>query len=104
MAQSQKKPPGKTAKKKRIAWFVYMLECKGDRIYTGVTPDLATRYDKHCSGKGAKFTRSFPPKRILAVKKCRTRETAQSQEYALKQLARPDKLVWAKKWQWSAPG
>ena len=89
------KPPIATA-----PWFVYMLECKGGRIYTGVTPDVAGRFARHRAGKGGAFTRSFPPRRILAAMRCASRGEALSAEHALKQLARPDKLAWAREWRW----
>ena len=38
------------------AYFVYMLRCRGDVYYTGLTTDIARRYRLHLSGKGAKFT------------------------------------------------
>lgn len=77
-------------------WFVYMLECKGRRIYTGVTPDLAARFARHRAGKGGAFTRSFPPRRILATLRCASRGEALSTEHALKQLPRLEKLAWAR--------
>src|SRR5690242_20313716 len=73
---------------KQRAWFVYMLECAGGRIYTGVTPDVAGRFEKHRTGRGGAFTRSFPPRRILAARRCGPRGKALSAEHALKQLAR----------------
>jgi putative endonuclease len=79
------------------AWFVYMLECAGGRIYTGVTPDVAARLAKHRAGKGGAFTRSFPPRRILAARRCAGRGEALSAEHALKQLERPAKLAWARR-------
>jgi len=79
------------------AWFVYMLECAGGRLYTGVSPDVAARFEAHRRGRGGAFTRSFPPRRILAARRCVDRGAALSAEYALKQLERPDKLVWARR-------
>jgi putative endonuclease len=78
-------------------WFVYMLECRGGRIYTGVTPDLAARLARHRAGKGGAFTRSFPPRRMLAAMRCAGRGEALSTEHALKQLGRPEKLAWARR-------
>lgn len=74
-----------------------MLECAGRRIYTGVTPDVASRFAKHRSGRGGAFTRSFPPRRILAAMRCANRGAALSAEHALKQLERPEKLAWARR-------
>jgi putative endonuclease len=84
------------AKKRRTdSWFVYMLECESGAVYTGVAVDVAARYVRHCSGKGAKYTRANPPRRILAVKRCAGRSAALKAEAALKQLERADKLAWA---------
>jgi putative endonuclease len=85
-------------KRRQAAWFVYMIECDGNRIYTGVAVDVAARFEKHCSGKGAAFTRINKPVRVLAAKKCRNRSAALKQEYALKQLRREQKVEWAGKW------
>jgi putative endonuclease len=83
------------------AWFVYMLECAGGRVYTGVTPDVAARFAVHCRGRGGAFTRSFRPVRILAARRCGARGKALSAEAALKQLPRPQKLAWARRFRWS---
>ena len=81
-------------KKRAAKWFVYMIECEGDRIYTGVAIDVAARFEKHRTGRGAAFTRINKPVRLLAAKKCRSRSDALKQEYALKQLTREQKVEW----------
>lgn len=88
-------------KRAAAPWFVYMLECRGGRIYTGITTDVALRFAAHCAGRGAAFTRAHPPLRVLARKRCGSRSAALKAEYGLKQLARPDKLRWAKQWRYS---
>jgi putative endonuclease len=85
---------------KPSGWFVYMLECAGGRLYTGVSPDVRARFARHRAGRGGAFTRSFPPRRILAAKRCAGRGAALSAEHALKQLERPEKLAWARRWRW----
>lgn len=50
-----------------MSHYVYMLECKGDRIYTGYATDVEKRFEAHRQGKGARFTKAFPPKKILKV-------------------------------------
>ena len=81
-------------------WFVYMLECSGDRIYTGIATDVSARYAKHRSGRGAAFTRINKPLRILASMPCTNRSTASKTESALKKWRRPEKLLWAAQWAW----
>lgn len=83
-------------------WFVYLLECAGGRLYAGVTPDLAARYAAHCAGRGARFTRSFAPQRLLAAHACASRSEALRAEAALKKLRRDAKLRWAAEYPCSA--
>ena len=47
------------------SYFVYCIECKNGHIYTGITTDVNKRWQSHLAGKGAKYTRAFPPKRLL---------------------------------------
>ena len=49
-------------------WWVYLLECTSGRIYTGVSPDVVKRVEKHMFGKGALFTRLNKPQRLLTAK------------------------------------
>lgn len=46
------------------AWAVYLLECADGRVYTGIARDPQQRYAKHLAGKGARFTRSNPPRQL----------------------------------------
>ena len=84
-------------------WFVYMLLCRGGRIYTGITPDVRQRYARHRAGKGGAFTRSFPPLRVLAAMPCASRGEALKLEYALKQRDPAGKRRWARQWRWRSP-
>lgn len=67
-------------------WYLYVLECKNNYLYTGITTDVQARFDTHKIGKGARFTRINPPKRILMVREYPDRSTASKAEYAFKQL------------------
>ena len=73
-------------------WVLYLLECAGGRLYAGITNDLAARYEAHCDGRGARFTRAFPPERIVAACELPSRSAALKAEYALKQQPREAKL------------
>lgn len=52
---------------RKMSHYVYMLECKGARIYTGYATDVEKRFEAHRQGKGARFTKAFPPQKILKV-------------------------------------
>ena len=69
------------------SWFVYLIECRGESIYTGIATDVARRYAMHAAGKGARYTRSHPPLRLLASFEFPSRSAASRAEYAIKQLA-----------------
>lgn len=68
-------------------WFVYLLECRDGSIYTGIATDVERRYAMHVAGKGARYTRSHPPLRLLARFEFPDRSTASRAEYAIKQLS-----------------
>ena len=78
-----------------MSHFVYMLRCKGNRIYTGYAVDVLARYEEHCSGRGAKFTKSFPPEGVLRTFELETREEALRLEARIKRLKRPQKELLA---------
>jgi putative endonuclease len=73
----------------RLSWFVYIIECRDGSLYTGAAVDVAKRYAMHAAGKGARYTRSHPPVRLLAAFVYPDRSSALKAEYAIKQLS-PD--------------
>lgn len=72
-------------------WFLYLIECQDGSIYTGITVDVAKRYRAHEIGKGAKYMRSHPPKRLLKVVAFANRSEASKAEYAMKKLSAVEK-------------
>lgn len=71
--------------------FVYMLRCRGNRIYTGYAVDVQARYRQHCCGKGARFTKAFPPECILRQFELNSKEEALRLEARIKKLPRAEK-------------
>jgi putative endonuclease len=78
-------------------WWLYLLVCRDGRTYTGIAIDVAARFVAHSSGKGAKFTRSNPPVRVLGAQSFASKSEALKAEAALKKLHRTKKLAWARK-------
>ena len=72
-----------------------MLRCAGDRIYTGYAVDVEARFEQHKSGKGAKFTKAFPPECILRKFELNSHEEALRLEARIKRLPRPQKELLA---------
>ncbi len=79
-------------------WFVYLLECENGRLYTGITPDLAERFRKHATGKGAMFTRLNKPSRMIAAQPCTGRSEASKLERTIKGLTPGQKRWMAAQW------
>lgn len=73
-------------------WYLYLLECVGGSYYAGITNDLSARFDAHQQGKGARYTRAFPPLQILASKPYPNRSSASVAEARLKRLPKAKKL------------
>ena len=73
-------------------WFVYMLRCSDDTLYTGATDDVARRVQVHNSGKGAKYTRCRRPVELVYMESCESYSDALKREYVIKQLTRQQKL------------
>lgn len=72
-----------------------MLRCKGNRIYTGYAVDVQARFDEHCSGRGAKFTKAFPPECVLRTFELSDYRQALRLEARIKKLKRPQKKLLA---------
>lgn len=83
--------PGAASPEGDDRWWVYLLECAGGRLYTGIARDPERRFRAHAAGKGARFTRSFPPVRLLAVLPVSGRSEATRAERRIKSLSPPDK-------------
>lgn len=77
--------PGKTC-------FIYLLECADGSLYTGIAVDVDARLMAHQSGKGARYTRSHKPLRLLASAPVGSRSQALKTELAIKRLPRERKL------------
>ena len=73
----------------RIAavWWLYMIECRGGGIYTGIAIDVDLRYEKHASGRGARYTRINPPVRLLCRHPFPDRRSAARAEHVVKRLS-----------------
>lgn len=82
---------GVEMEEKKQKHYVYILECNDGTYYTGWTTCLERRLAVHNSGKGAKYTRSRGPVRLIYHEEFETKEEAMSREYAIKQLTRKQK-------------
>ena len=74
-------------------YYVYILRCEGDMLYTGYTNDVNKRFSAHSDGTGAKFTRSHKPQKIEAMWQTEDKHSALSLEWHLKHIPRGKKLA-----------
>lgn len=74
-------------------WFVYMVRCADDTLYTGITRDVGRRVAEHnAKGMlGASYTRGRRPVELVYSEAAATRSDASKREYAIKQLSRQQK-------------
>ncbi|KRG46264.1 hypothetical protein ARC20_05950 [Stenotrophomonas panacihumi] len=75
-------------------WHVYLLLCRNGSYYAGITNDVAARYAAHAAGRGARYTRAFPPVELLGSRPFPDRASASRAEWELKQLPKSRKLAW----------
>jgi putative endonuclease len=74
-------------------WWVYIILSSDDSYYTGITVDVARRWNEHLhSPKGAKFFRGRKPKQLVYLQACENRSVASSREAAIKKLSRINKI------------
>ena len=73
--------------------YVYPLRCADDTLYCGWTTDLEHRVRVHNSGRGAKYTRSRTPVKLVYFEEFEDRKEALSREWHLKRLTREQKLA-----------
>lgn len=76
-----------------MAWYLYLIECEGGSIYTGITKDVAARYACHVAGKGARYTRSFRPVRLLMSVAFPDKSAALKAELRVKRMSASEKRV-----------
>lgn len=79
-------------------WHLYILRCGHGELYTGITVDVQKRFEAHCAGKGAKFTRGRGPLKIVYQEVCGTHSDALKREFQIKALPREKKEALIADW------
>jgi putative endonuclease len=74
-------------------YFIYILECEDNTLYTGITTDVERRFMEHKSGEGANYTRAHGASKILYTEECKNRSEASKRESVIKKLSREEKFV-----------
>ena len=86
-------------------WYLYILECRDGSYYTGITQDIPARLDKHNSGKGAKYTKSRRPVKLVYSEKCKDGRVVRRREREVKSWprARKEALIRSNSWSSASP-
>jgi putative endonuclease len=78
-------------------WFLYIVVCSDDSLYTGITTDIDRRlYEHNYTKKGAKYTRARRPVQLRYCATYQSRSVASKAEANIKKLKRADKLILCK--------
>ena len=81
----------KKENQERKKHYAYMLRCSDGSIYSGYTTDPHRREKVHNSGKGAKYTRTRLPVKLVYFEEFDNKIDAMKREYAFKQLTHKEK-------------
>ena len=74
-------------------WFMYVVKCADDTLYTGITTDVTRRLHEHNNtAKGAKYTKKRRPVALLHSVGHSNRSSASRAESKFKKLSRKQKL------------
>ena len=71
--------------------YVYLLRCGDDSLYCGWTTDLEARVEQHSLGRGAKYTRSRLPVKLVWYETYEDRHEALSREWHIKRMSHTEK-------------
>jgi putative endonuclease len=85
------KTKNKDQESEKQSYYVYLLLCEDDSYYTGYTTNVASRFERHKKGRGARYTRMRRPKRVVYVEEFRTRNAATKRERQIKMLSHREK-------------
>jgi putative endonuclease len=67
--------------------MVYIVQCADNSLYTGITNDVEARITQHNLGKGAKYTRSRSPVRLVYTESTENKGEALRREIQIKKLS-----------------
>jgi putative endonuclease len=75
-----------------MSFYVYILLCSDGSFYTGYTKNIDERTRLHANGKGARYTKTHKPKRVVHIELFATRAEAMKREREIKKMSHQQKL------------
>lgn len=75
----------------QAVWFIYVVRCRDNSLYCGITKNLKKRVKQHNDGTGAKYTRSRRPVKLVWVTHRTLKSDAMRLEHKFKSLTKAQK-------------
>ncbi len=75
-----------------MSWYLYIVKCKDDSLYTGITTDITRRLKEHNTKKGAFYTKNKTPVVLVHQENMANQSEARRRESQIKHLTRKEKL------------
>ncbi len=72
-------------------WYVYVVQCADNSLYTGIAKDIEARLIQHNAGLGAKYTRARGPVTLVYQEIAENRGAALRKELEIKRLKASEK-------------
>ena len=82
----------KLSRLSKESWFVYILKCADNTLYTGITKDVDRRIKEHGTNKGAKYTKQRGPFKLVYKASFSNRSLASKEEHKIKSLSLINKI------------
>jgi putative endonuclease len=73
-------------------WNVYIILCADSSLYTGISNDVAKRVETHNNKKGAKYTKTRTPVKLVYQQSFESKSLAAKEEWRIKQLTKSQKI------------
>jgi len=67
-----------------MIYFVYMIRCKDDSLYTGITNNISKRWEQHRKGTASKYTKARGPVSIEYIETMKNKSEAMKKECFIK--------------------
>lgn len=72
-------------------YTLYILRCKNNSLYTGITNNLEERLKMHMSGKGSKYVRANLPFELVYTENLQDKSSALKREIEIKKMSKLQK-------------
>ena len=77
---------------KSMPWFLYVVKCRDETLYTGITTDIFRRVKEHNAKRGAFYTQNKTPVELVYQESMADQSLARKREAEIKRLTRKEKL------------